>query len=319
MSRELAAVSSGTQSSSPVRAQPRISRMLGIAAVWGACFVAIGWALDDAPALWFAALRALLSGAALLVVAAIRGQGWRVDRRAFPLLGVLALFNVTIAFGAMFAAAEGVATGIASILANAQPLFIILPAWWMYRERPSEQSVLGLVIAFSGLTLIVGADYGSGVLLALLAAGGITVGTLLTRQLHLQDLLAPIGWHFIVGAGVLMIVAGVVEGPPAIQWTFRLVVSLTFLSLFGTAWAFVVWFDESRRAPLVSVTAWVFLVPVFGLGFGLLLGESLSGWQGLGVGLALAGLVTVLRGNAQDRAPSQVPPDETEESYDDRG
>lgn len=271
--------------------------------MWGACFVAIGWALDDAPALWFAALRALFSGAALLLVAAIRGQRWRVDRKALPLLGGLAVFNVTIAFGAMFAAAEGVATGIASILANAQPLFIILPAWWMYRERPSGKSVLGLAIALFGLTLIVGADYGTGVLLALLAAVGITVGTLLTRRLDPHDLLAPIGWHFIAGAGLLMIFAGVVEGPPAVRLTLRLAASLAFLSLVGTAWAFVVWFDESRRAPLVSVTAWVFLVPVFGLGFGLLLGERLSGWQGLGVGLVLAGLVTVLRGNAQDRDP----------------
>ena len=52
--------------------RPRPLRMLWVTGVWGACFVVIRWALPDAPVLWFAALRAVVAGAALLV-----WGGWR--------------------------------------------------------------------------------------------------------------------------------------------------------------------------------------------------------------------------------------------------
>ena len=274
--------------------RPRAIRMLGITAAWGACFVAISWALTDVSPLWFAAFRAALSGTALLAVAALSGRQWKVGRHSLALLGVLALFNVAIAFGAMFSAAADVATGVASILANTQPLLIVFPAWWLYGERPTSRDGLGLALAFSGLTLIVGAGYGKGILLTVVAAVAITTGTLLTRRLDVEDLLAPIGWHFVLGSGLLALTAGLIEGPPDINVTVPFVVSLGFLSVVGTAWAFTAWFEESRRASLVSVTAWTFLVPVFGLGFGVLAGESMNAWQWLGVVATFAGLATVL-------------------------
>jgi hypothetical protein len=43
--------------------------MLWITAALGGCFLGIQWGLRDAPLLWFAALRALLGGAALAIVA----------------------------------------------------------------------------------------------------------------------------------------------------------------------------------------------------------------------------------------------------------
>lgn len=52
--------------------RPAPLRMLWITAAFGACFVAVRWGLRDAPLLWFAALRALLGGAALGAVAAVR-------------------------------------------------------------------------------------------------------------------------------------------------------------------------------------------------------------------------------------------------------
>ena len=60
---------------------PKPLRMLWITAAWGACFVAIEWGLRDAPLLWFAALRALIAGAALLALGAALHRpvprGWR--------------------------------------------------------------------------------------------------------------------------------------------------------------------------------------------------------------------------------------------------
>ena len=48
--------------------KPRPTRMLWITAAWGACFITIRWGLRDAPILWFASLRSIVAGVALVAV-----------------------------------------------------------------------------------------------------------------------------------------------------------------------------------------------------------------------------------------------------------
>ena len=77
--------------------------------------------------LWFAALRSLGAGAALLVLASIQHRPTPRDRQAWSLITVLGVTNSSIAFAAMFVGVAGVATGTAAVLADAQPLLILLP------------------------------------------------------------------------------------------------------------------------------------------------------------------------------------------------
>ena len=111
--------------------------MLIITVAWGSCFVAIDWGLRDAPVLWFAAFRSLLAGTVLVGVALTQRRPLPHGLTAWSQIGVLALFNVTIAFAAMFAAAAALSAGVAAVLSNAQPLLILLPAYWLFGERPS--------------------------------------------------------------------------------------------------------------------------------------------------------------------------------------
>ena len=266
--------------------------MVGVAAAWAACFVALRWGLRDAPILWFAAARAVLAGVALLALGAVQRRPTPRTARGWTLIAVLAVVNVAVAFAAMFAGVAGAATGTAAVLANAQPLLILLPAWWWYGERPTRHLIAVLLLGFVGLVLVAaprGGGRGAG--LSLVAAGAATAGTLLVRRLDGVDLVAASGWQFTIGGAVLAGWAGWAEGPPAITWTPRFIAVLAFLSLIGTAGAFLVWFTEVRRARLDQLTSWTFLVPVLGLGLSIgILGERPQGWTLLGLGLVLASL-----------------------------
>ena len=68
---------------------PNARKMVWVTAAWGACFVAIQWGLRDAPVLWFAALRALVAGSALLMVAAVQRRPALRGVRAWVLVTVL--------------------------------------------------------------------------------------------------------------------------------------------------------------------------------------------------------------------------------------
>ncbi|MHB8273195.1 MAG: DMT family transporter [Dermatophilaceae bacterium] len=277
--------------------RPKPLRMLWVTSVWGACFVAIELGLRDAPVLWFAALRAVVAGLALLAVASVQHRPAPTGVRAWGLITVLGLVNVTVGFAAMFGGVAGLATGTAAVLANAQPLLILLPAWWLYGEAVSRRTGGALVAGFAGLALVaVPGGGGSGALLSLLAALAITGGTLLARRLGGLDVIVASGWHFVIGGAVLAMVAAAVEGAPVIAWTPRFVAVLVFLSVAGSAAAFVAWFTETLHSRLDVLSAWTFLTPVFGIVLAaVMLGERPSGWTAAGLTAVLAAMGVVLR------------------------
>ena len=287
-----------------VLARPRPTRMLLITAAWGSCFVAIDWGLRDAPVLWFAAFRSLLAGAVLVGVANTQHRRRPHGITAWSQISLLALFNVTIAFAAMFAAAARLSAGVAGVLSNAQPLLILLPAWWLFGERPRRSAGAAAAVGFIGLAITASASIGttSGAALALLAATAITTGTLLARRMHDVDVVVVSAWHFVIGGTGLSILAFIREGPPSVSWTPRFIATLAFLALVGTAGAFVLWFTEVRRAPLAAVALWTFLTPVFGLTFSAVaLREYPTGRELAGIALVLAGLAGGLAWPARNR------------------
>ena len=299
-----------TSTDQALRARP--GRMLVIALAWGSCFALVMWGMLDAPVLWFAALRALVAGAALLVATLITGRHSRVFPRgpaAWGLIGVLAATNVTVAFAAMFASVTGVTTGVAAVLSNSTPLLVALPAWWLFGERPRFAEIAGVALGFGGLLLVaVPSGGGRGAGLALTAALGIGAGALLARRSAGVNLLALGAGQFLLGGVALAAVAALVEGPPTISWSARFIAVLAVLALVATALPYLLWFTELRRASITSVTAWTLLVPVVGVALGVvLLGERLTFAEGIGDAIVVAALALVAyanRARVQDGEPN---------------
>lgn len=286
--------------------RPSPLRMLWITAALGFCFLGIQWGLRDAPLLWFAALRALLGGSALAVVALWQRRPLPHSFHHWGKVAVLGVVNVSLAFAAMFAGVAGLATGVAAVLANAQPLLILLPAWWLFGERVTGRAGIAMTIGFTGLLVVsVPGGGGSGALLSLLAAVGVTAGTLMVRNLGDVDVVVLSAAHFLIGGFVLVGMAFVVEGRPAIDWTPRFALVLAFLGLVATAATTLAWFVEVQRSQLSSLTMWMFLVPVFGLLIGIVVGERPTAWTGAGIALVLVGMWVAL---TKQTVPASGPP-----------
>jgi drug/metabolite transporter (DMT)-like permease len=271
--------------------------MLWITAAWGACFLAIEWGLRDAPLLWYAALRALVAGGALLALGGVQRRPAPRGGRAWAWITVLGLVNVTVAFAAMFGGVAGLATGTAAVLANAQPLLILLPAWWLYGEAITGRTAAALIVGFAGLVLVaLPGGGGSGAALSLFAAVAVTGGTLMSRRMGGLDLVVATAWHLVIGGVALAALAAAVEGAPVIAWTPRFVLSLAFLALVGTAATTVAWFAEARRSRLDTLTTWTFLTPVFGIALAAVaLGERPGGWTAVGLTAVLVAMWMALR------------------------
>lgn len=231
------------------------------------------------------------------------------------LIAVLALLNVTVAFGAMAASTTGVTTGVASVLANTQALLVVLPAWWLFGERPRWREVTGVTIGFIGLLVVaLPSGSGTGAWLALSAAVGIASGALLARRLANVDILALGAWQFLLGGAVLAVIAAIVEGPPTVTWSARFIAALSILGLAATALPYVLWFAELRRASLTAVTSWTLLVPVVGVLLGVvILGEGVTVAEIIGDAIVIGALALVASSSRAAQRKAAAAPDQPAE------
>ncbi len=239
----------------------------------------------------------------LIAIASVTYHPLPKGLRQWGLVAALGATNRTLGLGFMFLGAARLSTGVASVLANAQPLLIVLPAWWLYRERPHKAGHAGLGVGVGGLLFVaVSGGAGSGAAFAIGSAVAATAGTLLARRLGALDNVVAAGWSFQLGAAGLALWALLDEGLPVISFTAGFVADLGFLAVAGTAGVYVVWFAEARRCPLYRLASWTLAVPVFGLLAGVAIeGDRPDAWTASGLVVMLVGLCLVLRRDRHHR------------------
>lgn len=271
--------------------------------LWAVCFPLITIGISDAPHLSFAALRAVLAGGALLMLAGLLCRSPPRSRRTWAHLSLIGLGATTFGFLGMVHAAEFVSPGVATVIANSQPIMAALLAYFVLNERLGLHAKLGLFLGFLGVLLIAlpgfltgSADgYLVGIAYIVLAATGITVSNILIKRLSgTTDPLVAMGWQLVLGSIPLGAVAWATEDQASIVWSVEFVFSLLSLSLLGTALAYWLWCSVLARVELSRANVWTFLVPFFGLAIGVVLyGERLNWLTIAGIGATLLGIVLV--------------------------
>ncbi|MCP4572812.1 MAG: DMT family transporter [bacterium] len=72
------------------------------------------------------------------------------DRRGLLALGIAILMGPFISVWCSLIAVKHTDTGVAQVLLSMVPVFVIVPAWVVYRDRPSRLSLLGVLVAIGG-------------------------------------------------------------------------------------------------------------------------------------------------------------------------
>jgi drug/metabolite transporter (DMT)-like permease len=273
--------------------------------LWSACYPLITIGIAYSPHLSFAALRAGLAGTVLLMVAIYLREpipkGWAI----WGWICLAGLGMTGLGYFGMFHAAEFVAPGLATVIANTQPIIAGILAYVLLGERLAARGRLGMLIGLVGAVIIAAPKFlaedaratGFGVLYVLLAVLGVAGGNVAIKKLATRvDPAMAMGLQLLVGAVPLAAIALTTENPREIEWAAPFVVSLLFLALPGTALAFWLWQSALRAIPLSRANVFSFLVPIFGITIGtLFFAEPLTWPVAIGVGVAAFGVYVATR------------------------
>ena len=237
-------------------------------------------------------------------------------RRHWPGLVAVAATGTVVGYGAMFLSPGRTGTGLASVLGNTTPLFIIVLAAAVLGERITLPKAAALSLGLLGVTLTASPAFASpgrsGLLsnvLPLLAAGGTATESVLVKRLGLgAHILCFTAWQLLLGGGSLLLVSAWLERGLAIAWTARFIGLLTFLALVGTAFTTALWYWLLQRGEVGRLSLALFLAPVTGLVLAVaLFGERLRPVELLGVAATVSGIGIVLLASpraARHRDPS---------------
>ncbi len=280
-------------------------RLVMVMALWAACFPLITLGLGSAPHLAFASMRAVLAGVSLLALGGLLGRPMPAGKRVWALLLLTGLGATTLGFIGMFHAAEFVAPGLATVIANAQPLLAAILAHVCLAERLGPKGNLGLAIGFVGIVAIAwpgtvseaSRGYALGLSYIALAATGVAIGNIAMKRLAGGvDALMAMGIQLLLGAIPLAILSLSTEDIMLVAWTADFVFILVALAVLGTSLASWLWFAALEETGLSTANAFTFLVPVFGMTAGsVFFGERLSWFAAMGGILVLIGIVLVQR------------------------
>ena len=167
-----------------------ISKIVLAMFLWAACFPLITAGLQYAPHLTFATMRAVLAGAALVGLAVILRRPFPRGGRIWVTLAVVGLGATSLGFLGMFHAAEFVSPGLATVIANTQPLLAAMLGVAWLGERLPRIGWIGLSVGFAGVLVIAlpqlldGGQDGSAIGFAyiVLAAVGVTISNVAIKS-----------------------------------------------------------------------------------------------------------------------------------------
>ena len=236
----------------------------------------------------------------------LAGKGGAIRRHA-GLLALLALFGAVL-FQSMIYHGLRSTTAVNGVLLNSSaPLFILLCAWAIDRERARLRQVFGMLVSFAGILVILARgefarllelelQVGDAWILAAMPVWGVYSVLLkrLPRELGGTVLLFVLS---AIGVAMLapLVAIDALRSPP--QWpAAEAAAGVLYVGLFASVGGFICWNLGVRVVGANTAGSTLHLLPAFATVLAiLLLGESFRAFHAAGVATIIAGVVLATR------------------------
>ena len=276
--------------------------------LWGSSFLWIKIAVQETSPLLLVTLRLSFAIITLTIAAIIARPLWPQSKRLWLALVLFGFTNSAIPYFLISWGEQYIDSAVAAILNSTTPLFAMLIAHiFLDDERITLPRLTGLIIGLGGIVIIVSRDLGKNepgsqyttlLLLgqaAVLLASLLYAGSAVFAKRNFKGL-SPVvqGLIPIVGASIfLWLLVPIVEDPISLPELPITWISIAWLGLLGTGFAFILYFYLIHSVGPTRTTMVTYIFPLVGLVLGVIvLGEKLD-WR-LAVGAALIIISVVL-------------------------
>jgi drug/metabolite transporter (DMT)-like permease len=277
-------------------------KVLITAMLWGTTYVLVSMGLEEMGPMMLAGIRYTLAGLILLPVLKRNHLELREYKAYFWQLAALGVFSFTIGNGFVGFALEHLSSTSVSLLSNLSAPLIMIAGMAFLKESPAPIQILGVLVVFGGMALYFNprefAEFNIGYLFMVISLLSFTAYNLLGRYLArsgAMPFLIQTTIPFIVGGGILLILAFIFEGMPV--FTLKALLIILFMALFNSITGYILYNQALADLTAIEVNIILKLSPFFTAFYAwLLLGERITPLQILAMLIAFAGIYLVQRG-----------------------
>ena len=277
--------------------------LLLLGAVWGSSFLLIKVAVATIPPITVATGRIGIGAIVLALMLAVRGRAWPCDKRAWLLLIVMGTIGNAIPFSLINWGETHIDSGLTAILMSSVPLATIMLAPAFVRDEPlTPGKLVGAALGMGGVAVLIGPGALMGAHGELLGEVAVTCAALCYAVNGLVARRLPPMPVEVISAGTLLCATLVAlplslaaERPWHASPSALSLAALVLLGVLNTAGGYLLLFKLVVRAGAGFASLNNFLVPLFGVMWGVLLLEERPSPR------AFAGLVLIFAGLAAVR------------------
>ncbi|CAN5327387.1 DMT family transporter [soil metagenome] len=281
-----------------------------VCVAWAGNFLTSKLALRELSPLLFTGLR--LCVLAILRVPFIK----RPAPGQWPRLAAVALCTGVVHFGLSFWALS-LSTTLASpaiVMQSYVPMSALL-AWWLLGETLHWRSGMAIAVSFAGV-LVLGFDPAvlrspEALVLMLVSAVFLAIGTVLMRGLRGMDAFSQQGWTAVIGVAPLLLASALIEPHP-----FAQAASASWVAWAGVAYAAVVasllghgiFYVLVQRHPVAQITPYLLATPLLAILLGIwLLHDEVGIRLWIGGAMVLGGVLAIALRNLAKSRPQPAP------------
>jgi drug/metabolite transporter (DMT)-like permease len=269
--------------------------------IWGSDYPFAKIAMQEISPLSFSAARTLLATVALFPFFLKQESSWKVSRRDFLYLALLACFGTFLnricwSVGLSLSTASN-----AALLMTTSPIFVLLTSVLLFRSSVTWRATLGILVAFAGVFLVIQGDFKGwnwsgesflGDLILLVAAISWALFTALAKFL-LKDHSSLKVTAYVMAIGSILFIPLLPNDKPggwseisALAWF-----SVFYVGLSGNCLAYFLWMKGIQNIGPLRTILYSYLMPITAIAFSIpLLGETITATQIYGGLIVFAGI-----------------------------
>jgi len=245
----------------------------------------------------------LLMGLRFTIAAAILIWWFPIPKKLLKDIFIVSLIGGTLSYGLVYTGLNRVDASSSILLVHTEVPFGVLIAYLLFKEKPSIKNIIGIVVAFIGLFILLGAPNLEGKLIGvlLLLSGAFTwsLGMVMAKPISKKiGGFAIVAWISLFCGPMLLLGSFIFDGNTINYflsadlkgWSI-----VVFLGLIMQPIAYGTWYHVMGRNPVHKVMPVMLLLPLTGLSTSIfLLGEEPTKQVFVGGAIILFGIGMIL-------------------------
>lgn len=282
--------------------------------IWGSTWLVIKDQLASVPPSWSVAYRFAIGGVAMLIWAAMRKERLTLDGRGLGFAAALGFAQFVLNFNFVYRAEQHITSGVVAVVFALLLVPNAILARIFLGQRMGQQLLVGSAVAIAGVALLflhearlspAGTSetlIGIGLSLTAVLCASTANVMQATETSKAYPMSTIIGWAMLTGAGCNAIFSLATVGAPVFDTRLSYSAGLLYLGVFGSAFAFSLYFRLIQTIGPAKAAYTSVLIPVIAMLLSTLFEGYVWSWlAAAGAVLVMAGLVIALRARRPNR------------------